>query len=171
MVGGLFYLIGSGILTINMYSLQPEHGSNVMDHKADDIVGCTAEPGFRGAKTFMPADPGYKLAMLAHNYEPLPEYELLVGSVTRSHQFSLISPRLNTAIPAESEVQFSWRYGNGPGQVTIQILDNHGVMISEKHISQGRNYCLKTQGLLRGLYYWKILLGDDMVLLGKLTIL
>jgi hypothetical protein len=171
MVGGLFYLIGSGILTINMYSLQPAPGSPLMVHEADDHVGCTAEPGFKGGDVSVPADPGCRGAMLAQNYVPLPEFELLVGSVTRSHHFSMISPPLNTILPAESELQFSWQSLDGTGPVTILILDNHGVLISEKHIRHGRNYCLKTQGLLRGLYYWKILLGDDMVLLGKLTIL
>jgi len=108
---------------------------------------------------------------MAKNFEPLSEFELLIGSVTRSHQFKLISPRVNDTISCGAEVHFVWQEYDQTVPVSIILMNNHGITVSEMSVNHARYYNLKTNGYLVGLYYWKIMMDDDMVLMGKLTII
>jgi len=107
---------------------------------------------------------------MARNYEPMPELEMLAGEVTRSGMFKLISPPLDIAIPAQTEVPFAWRTDGNGGSLELVLLDNHGVPVLGVPLGGRRSYILTTNELPGGLYYWKFIMGDGMVLMGRLTI-
>jgi hypothetical protein len=114
---------------------------------------------------------GYvKPVLMADNYKPMPELELLSGSVTRSGQFVLVSPKVDLAVPAGTTVLFSWRYSDKEAAVLFVIMDNAGNQLSRQRMNNSGSFILKTKGLGEGLYYWKILANEDLVIMGKLTI-
>ena len=111
--------------------------------------------------------------LLAENYKPMIQFELLVGSVTRSNQFRLIAPATNLQIDAGNPVRFEWGHQNKAHPVTIALMNNRGALVFETLLLQEDTYIyiLKTKTLHKGLYYWKIMIDDEMVIMGKLTLL
>jgi hypothetical protein len=104
-------------------------------------------------------------------FQPFAEFELLTGSVTRSSLVKLISPEVKLSIPRGTMVLFSWRYYDSIVPVSIIILNNRGIQLSQMQLCHGTRYILKTNGFREGLYYWKIMADDDLVLMGKMIIL
>ncbi len=111
-----------------------------------------------------------KPGLLADNFKPMPELELLSGSVTRSSQFVLSSPNTDLDIPADTEVLFSWKYADNEAAVMLVIMDNTGNQVSQNRLCSSGSFSLKTKGFREGLYYWKILTNDDLIIMGKITI-
>ena len=109
-------------------------------------------------------------SLLADKYKPLAAFELLVGSVTRSTQIRLITPAAKIQIQAGIPVRFSWNSQTNQHPVSIVIINNLGTLIFEAPSLHANEYLLQTNMLLQGLYYWKIMDEDELVMMGKLTL-
>jgi hypothetical protein len=107
---------------------------------------------------------------LSLNYMPLPDFELLVGSVTRSSQITIKSPASNWKIAAGYDVKFEWVSQNRVLPVNILFYNNAGNLIFETPALLDDSYILNTKDWPGGIYYWKIILDEEMILLGKLTL-
>jgi hypothetical protein len=108
--------------------------------------------------------------LLSENYKPMAEFELLVGSVTRSTQIKLMTPASKIKIRAGIPVRFSWISQNNQCNVTLVIVNNLGNVIFESQLLHYNEYTLQTKGMPGGLYYWKIVQDDELVIMGKLTL-
>lgn len=160
MIGGIFYLLRSSTETAPIYflkqTIQHDQGAKIDPDKLNGVI---------------PYQKTTHQGLVKKNFESLAEYELLIGSGTRSDQFKLISPHVNASIPAGSEIMFKWLNTDKKALVSIVFLNNHGITVSEIELNQTSSYVLKTKGFKPGLYYWKIMADDEMVMMGKLTIL
>ena len=107
---------------------------------------------------------------LAENYKPMAEFELMIGSVTRSTQVRLVEPIANISIKAGAPLLFRWIAQNNQSGVTIFLLSNHGEVVFETPVIREREYTFQTKGLPYGLYYWKIMCHEELVMMGKFTL-
>lgn len=112
-----------------------------------------------------------KQQLLAHCYTPLPEYEMLTGSTTRGNGMVVISPSSGLKISKGSVVKFEWMAFSTKPSVTIVLVNNKGHQVYEVPCINGTSYSLRTDELPPGLYYWKMLDHDTMIMIGKLIIL
>ncbi len=103
-------------------------------------------------------------------YTPRPEYEFLVGTVTRDISVFVISPMPRVKCRVDSLIQFSWRWLTGPVPLSIEISDNHGRVILNSMQVTDVNYILNTRYWTRGLYYYKISAADELVTIGSILI-
>jgi hypothetical protein len=108
--------------------------------------------------------------LLAENFKPMAEFERLVGSVTRSGQIRLATPAARTKIEAGIPVRFSWISGNTRQPVTIVLMNNRGKLVFESPSLYAASMVIETKGLPKGLYYWKIMYIDELVMIGKITL-
>jgi hypothetical protein len=156
--GGLFYYLRTD-------HIQEMPGLSVQESKQQAI---RIVPG-----DSMPAKvPDYSTAnhdLLASSFEPLPEYDLLTGSVTRSHQLKVISPPANAAVPAGAGVMFEWEGHDALVPVKLILLNNRGIQVSEVLITDSSQYRLDIKGFPDGLYYWKLMADEEMVMMGKIV--
>ena len=108
---------------------------------------------------------------LAMNYTPLPDYELLVGSVTRSALIVLHSPIATLNIQQGTPVKFKWVYQDRRVPVSIVVYDNRGRRVFETTVLLDDSYKLITKNWLGGIYYWKIIADEEMICMGKMILL
>jgi len=108
--------------------------------------------------------------MIASSYRPMKELEMLVGSVTRTGLVRLVAPAARLSVKAGAQVRFSWVSEGTSLPVTILLLNNAGRQVRGTAPSGAACAVLRTKGLPGGVYYWKLMHGDEMVILGKLTI-
>ncbi|MEI6683211.1 MAG: hypothetical protein WCO44_11315 [Bacteroidota bacterium] len=114
--------------------------------------------------------PAGRMPLLASNYRPLAEFELLAGSVTRSTQLKLVEPAMNLTVGIGVPVRFKWIASGDHSLFTVILMNNRGKVVSESPSVGGDQFLLKTLGLPGGLYYWKIVQDDEWVMIGKLTL-
>ncbi|MCX6267032.1 MAG: hypothetical protein NTW16_06700 [Bacteroidetes bacterium] len=171
MIGGLFYLLTSGSYERNPPAIQIE--SHLSRRKADGPDKSTGLEKFRKPETYtaMSRQKPRHLSLAAKNFQPMEEFELLVGSVTRSNPFKLISPKVNISITAGAEVLFSWQCCTVAEPIYLTILNNRGIPVLETPFVYSCYYRLNTKWFSEGVYYWKIMSDEEMLLMGKLTIL
>ncbi len=112
-----------------------------------------------------------RTSQMALNYKPLADFELLIGSVTRSAQLRLVAPPNNLVIPSGKEILFEWRYNKRPVPVSILIYDNKGGFIFGTPALLASAYSMATKDWPGGVYYWKMILDEDMIFIGKITLL
>ena len=105
------------------------------------------------------------------NYKPLADFELLVGSVTRSAHLKLIAPPSNLFIPSGNHILFEWRYQKRPVPVNIVVYDNTGNFVVGTPVLLTSTYSMATTDWPGGVYYWKMIMDEDMIFMGKITIL
>ena len=160
MIGGIFYLLRTSAETAPIYFLNQTGQHNQQARVDPDKLNGV-----------LPFQKSTHQGLVKKNFESLAEYELLIGSGTRSDQFKLISPHVNVSIPTGTEIIFKWLNEDKKILISIVFLDNHGITVSETGLNQASSYVLKTKGFKPGLYYWKIMADDKMVIMGKLTIL
>ncbi len=108
---------------------------------------------------------------LALNYKPLDDFELLVGCVTRSAHLSLIAPSSILTRPSGSSVEFKWVCQGMKTPVNITFFNNRGKLVFEANEKEGESYTLVTQDWPGGVYYWKIIMEEEMIFMGKLILL
>ena len=109
--------------------------------------------------------------LLAANFKPMAEFELLAGSVTRTTRVRLLTPDADARASAGSPVKFTWVTQANGQPVTIVLLNNLGNLVFETTPVQETFYTLQTEKLAPGLYYWKIMLPDDeLAMMGKLSL-
>jgi hypothetical protein len=91
-------------------------------------------------------------------YQPDPAMEGLIGAVRGGTSITIISPENETAF--DGPVQFTWENGD---QKPLQyiLLDNRGNEI--KKITTGQVAYSYTANLEPGLYYWKLIKGDQVI--------
>ena len=170
MIGGLFYLFraNTGTPAVSLMPqqlrLQRNPGSSSGTSAGEP---CSLFSEHKG--TMIPGMNVHRMLM-AENYKPMAELELLAGTVTRSHHVRLTSPQSGISVPKGCEILFSWQYSGRIVPLSIFIMNNRGKQISEKMVLNDNSYCLKTSVLAEGLYYWKIMVQENMVLMGKFTI-
>ncbi len=103
-------------------------------------------------------------------FEVLPELELLVGAHTRTSTFKLIAPIPDQQMAIGSVVVFIWEYIGSALPVTVSILNNRGQSIYKTPSIEGNSYLLDTGDFQKGLYYWKITMEDELIMLGKIKL-
>jgi len=103
-------------------------------------------------------------------YTPIPEYEFLVGTVTRDISVFVVSPVPRVKCKCDSLLQFNWRWLTGPVPVNLEITDNHGRIVLNTTQIMDVGYTLDTKHWARGLYYYKITAGDELVTVGSISI-
>lgn len=103
--------------------------------------------------------------LYASNYEPFPPFESLVETVTRAGYFKLTGPR-GIFFIKNSYVRFSWET-NLSQTLNLKILNNKGLAVREASLPQDGKWLLNIAGLKPGLYYFKILMSDEIIYFGK----
>jgi len=102
-------------------------------------------------------------------YKPMLEYELLVGAVTRTPSVRVVSPPSEVKTRLNFPIQFKWAADNNTVPVNISIINNHGKTIfTSPAIVQSQTYILETSQLGIGLFYWKLLFDDEIIMMGKI---
>jgi hypothetical protein len=171
MIGGLFYLVRT---SITPYSIS--------DMKENDKVnGARMDGRIRPAYAYEFEQPVHDISFpgiaainhrfIAKNFAPLPEFDLLIGSVTRSHLFKLISPGVNDSVSPGTAVQFAWQEYDQTEPISIIMMNNRGDPVFETSLKEVSLFMLETDSYPDGLYYWKIMMDEGIVLMGKLTII
>ena len=170
MIGGMWYLVRTKAITsmtVANHAIQIGPKQDGRSYSRNFVN----EFQHAGLPIPMPLHQPVRHDLLAASYTPLAEFELLIGSVTRSNQFKLTSPQVEVSIPAGTEVLFTWRYYDEIVPVFIVILNNAGMPVCEIPLENASSYRLKTNSFRQGLYYWKIISDDDLVVMGKFTLL
>lgn len=106
----------------------------------------------------------------ADNFAPRPEYEFLVGSVTRDLSVYLIQPPPRVKCNSGSILDFMWRWTDSQVFVDIEITDNKGRVVFRKLNINESSYTLDLNNWNKGLYYYKIETGENLVTIGSITI-
>jgi hypothetical protein len=123
----------------------------------------------------MPATPAKRreIARNGNSFNPYsrrPEYEFLIGTVTRDVSIFVISPLPRVRCKAESLLQFSWRWVSDVVPVSIEVIDNKGHLMLHSQQMMDMSYVLNTMQWPRGLYYYKIITADELVTIGSISI-
>jgi hypothetical protein len=160
MAGGVFYMLPQPEVIVK----HAVHGSGSTPSAPVSGYLQPAEPVLPGAPIKCPD-------LLAGSFMPMPELELLTGYATRSHPLEIISPVMNAAVPRGASLIFRWRGGASGDTLTLVVLNNRGRRVMEVDPGQGTSYALKTKSLPDGLYYWKMMAGDDLVIMGRFIVL
>ncbi len=103
-------------------------------------------------------------------YTPKPEYEFLVGSVMRDVSVIVLSPMPRVSCKSDSLLQFSWRWLNGSVPVSIEVFDIHDRLAFDYIQKTGEAYVLNMNHWARGLYYYKISSGEELITMGSISI-
>jgi hypothetical protein len=107
---------------------------------------------------------------LAASFKPIAEYELLVGSVTRCENFRMQSPQTRLSIPRGGVVHFKWNAGSAWYPLTLELLDNKGFVILPPLLMQGNSCQLSTEDIEPGIFYWRIMSDDGLLMMGSLIL-
>jgi len=106
---------------------------------------------------------------LACNFKPLAYMEGMVGVVTRSGSFHLISPEHSvTAGPADT-IRFIWRVKKD-ATLSMEVINNRGESVFSHEEIPGTTMDLPVFQLPEGLYYWKFFDQDNLVSVGKIIL-
>jgi hypothetical protein len=108
---------------------------------------------------------------LASAYTPMADFESLVGSVTRSALLKLIAPAPELKIPAGSPVVFEWISQIRKLPISILVFNNRGNLVFETPTLITDSYVLSTIDWPGGIYYWKIIIDEEMILIGRFMLL
>jgi hypothetical protein len=106
-------------------------------------------------------------------YRKFPEYELLVGSVYRHGGLVMTSPEPSSSIGIEDSVVFRWEpvLTDNYNELTIRFTDNTGRQIRDSTIKiSALRYSLSAKSLGTGLFYWKVLVDEELTSIGKVSI-
>jgi hypothetical protein len=114
-----------------------------------------------------------KLAQLQENtgnYTPRPEYEFLVGAITRDQTVFILSPQARVQCKQDSSVTFNWKWLSECTPLSIVIISNKGETIFVSEPLTNVPFFLQTRHWQKGLYYYKITNKDDLVTMGSISI-
>jgi hypothetical protein len=111
-----------------------------------------------------------RLQAIAENYTTRPEYEFLIGGITRDQTLFFISPRARVQCSQDSVIIFNWRCLSECKPLTIEISNNRGVCIFRSDPLTEAPFALPAKNLLKGLYYYKVLSKDDLVTMGSISV-
>ncbi|MEI7724960.1 MAG: hypothetical protein WCK09_07630 [Bacteroidota bacterium] len=156
---GIFYLLWTNTETTPRYFLKDPTRKNHQKTAESDKM-------YRA----IPNQNTTKDDLMGKNFKSLAEFELLIGSGAGSDQFKLISPDANDIVLPGSEVRFAWQGYDDMTGISMVIMNNQGITISRIPLYHTSAYLLKTKGFKPGLYYWKIMQENRMVMMGKFTL-
>jgi hypothetical protein len=103
----------------------------------------------------------------AVNFAPLHEFEALVGAVTRGPSCKLLQPASRIIERSGSEILFEWTDPGSQAMVTIELFDNRGNRVCKSGMIAGTHYRLMTRALAPGLYYWKLIIDEELITMGR----
>jgi hypothetical protein len=101
----------------------------------------------------------------ADNYVELPELESLVAAETRSAGIDVVSPSIGVVV--HKPIVFEWKT-DSDAPLMLSIMTNKDSLVHRSRIAT-LPYVL-TSGLKRGLYYWKLENGEEVVFVGKFLV-
>ena len=104
------------------------------------------------------------------SFSLLPELESLIGHQPRSLDFTLEKPGYRDRFRLGSPVLFSWSGTDSLQTVVLSLMDNEGNLLSEYPVEKASAHVLKTGTLQRGIYYWRLTIGGELVSLGRLEL-
>jgi hypothetical protein len=104
-------------------------------------------------------------------YQPLPEFEFLVGASTRAAQIRLLSPLPRLNLPSGSTIFFQWSCSPDQSNISIEILNNAGKVLSVFYPLNRENYLLETSSYGKGLIYWKIIMDEELMTIGSIVLM
>jgi hypothetical protein len=118
--------------------------------------------------------PGYHIGKQNESdlYQPLQEYEWLVGAEYREGVLELAFPSPDTTIFLDGAIRFRWHITSGEDDhVTVIIVNNKGKVVRETKIDRDEQGVSVQAGTLGpGLFYWKLIFADNIAGMGKVTI-
>ncbi|MEI6433767.1 MAG: hypothetical protein WCP32_02905 [Bacteroidota bacterium] len=102
-------------------------------------------------------------------YQPIVEYELLVGAITRTTMLRVVLPASEVRTKLNLPILFKWTGEENNAPVFIIIINNKGkAVFSSPAIEKNNSYMLEPSKLGIGLFYWKILVNDQIIMVGKI---
>lgn len=107
--------------------------------------------------------------LLSSNYTPDPVLESLSGTMTRSGIFLLLHPKPAQVFGRDGEILFSWQAQPGKN-IILRILNNKGKQVLEYNLNDKQKLKVSLKQLLPGLFYYKILEEDEILVVGKFTV-
>jgi len=108
---------------------------------------------------------------LSANFIPIPEFEILIGSTTRGPSFNLKMPQSRTIISRGTDLVFEWTSAEIQNQVKIELFNNKGKKVFESLPYPGNRFTLSTTFFNPGIYYWKIIIDEELISLGCMKVL
>lgn len=100
-------------------------------------------------------------------FSPNKKYEILLDMFTRSYDFEMILPK-EAVFTVDQNIIFEWKT-TSQKKVIIIIMNNAGEEISFMRAS-GNHALFPAENFQSGLFYYKIMQGNTLVILGKLII-
>jgi hypothetical protein len=108
---------------------------------------------------------GTAQSLLSDNYAVSPELEDLIGVHYRSSDIEVESPTVGERI--HGKVAFKWAWGEKE-KLILKIVNNKG---KEIHFAQINENGYEFSGTLdRGLYYWRLETGAELLYVGKFIV-
>jgi hypothetical protein len=104
-----------------------------------------------------------------NRFTPYPYMESLVGIVMRSGQNGLKLPPYELKLYKGEPIIFQWE-NNIPDQATIEVTDNKGACLLSVFVSHDSETRIATKDWNTGVYYWRLLVQDQLVTVGKVLI-
>ncbi len=105
------------------------------------------------------------------NYRPIPEYEILVGVTYRGASFKLQTPPCRMVLFRGTDLIFKWNSSEVQDPVAIELFNNKGKKVYESFCFTGNGFPLSTDPFDPGTYYWKIIIDDELISMGRLILL
>ncbi len=167
---GSFWIYNYTLEGFNRFPVAFSQGKDILD--VEDTPSGSAfshwtSPGYPGSQRIRD---DIDKELLAANFTPLPYMEGLIGVAMRSTNVSLESPEFSIHIYSGDTVIFQWA-GVGDATPSIEIIDNLGKKLWAFETLSGGEMKLGTSKWARGLYYWKFLAENDLVWVGKITVI
>ncbi|MBC8314119.1 MAG: hypothetical protein H8E51_01335 [Bacteroidetes bacterium] len=168
---GCFWIYQYSMNRFNRFPMAINQGRETPRYLEDDqqesVFSNWTSPGYPGSKWQKEV---VSSEILSIALTPLPYLEGLVGEAMRSTKLSLLEPPFSLRINPGDTVTFRW-LRTETATLSIEIMDNLGnrLWIVEKLTGDKMN--LKTSQWKTGLYYWKLLADDDIVCIGKITVI
>lgn len=104
-------------------------------------------------------------------YQYLAEYELLVGAVTRSSWHRVISPVSDLKLSLKDSVTFKVSGDTHQANIQVVMINNQGKNVFLSSIPESKsNLVLQANRLGLGLFYWKVIIDDEIMMVGKISI-
>lgn len=107
--------------------------------------------------------------LLAANFRPLPFMEGMVGVVTRSDRFRLLSPACSVSRHPNDSIRFQWKK-SGDGNLSFELINNQGESVINRHCIPGESFILLTNSFQEGIYYWKVVDDENLAAVGKIIL-
>jgi len=112
-----------------------------------------------------------KSEYLSANFAPVPEFEILIGSITRGPSFRLQLPQSRIIISRGTDLVFGWTSAEVQNQIKIELFNNKGNRVFGSLPFSGSRFTLHTDYFNPGIYYWKIIIDEELVTIGCITLI